>query len=877
MAGDVPTSTERWRSALTGQAASWAALVVVTAALVLATWPMNTTSAVRRIDGPWSAGAPGQVPVLVAVPSLNPPVPAGPLVFRATVDLPPGLDRPAVEVAAANYLTAVRWDGRTLYRAPTADGAPVLTEQGQVLGVDGDPGPHQLEIELQPGLGRLGVLRHVRIGPADELGQLQRQRDGAEVGFALGMFLLGIVHLSVAGATGGWTTHLWFGLFLATMGAWTWGNADASYAVFPDAEARYRVVRLAYGLVPGLGLSFLQHFLARAGRTHVAILAVGGALSLAGVVAPTSVLYRIEQAQDLFTLAVTLFASYALADAWRRRTTGSGLLALSTVPLLLASVHEMAITHGYLAAESILFPGLVLFIAASSAGLATGEARASVRHRRLVTGSIDAMLMIDVQGQIAFANPAVEQMLGPWTAREGSSLFAAVVPEDRASVRTHVARSVTRPDRAEFRIGVEGRELTVESIATPVDAGTVLLVLRDITRRRQIDRGLLQAARMETVAVLVGGIAHDFNNMLGNLLAQIGLMQAAGPSPDATRRLSKMESTIERASVLTRRLLTVAGGTSSDLVPTDVSAFLRGAVDLVEPSLPPTIELVLDLPPDLPPVLGAHVDLEQVVVNLLVNARDALGPQGRIRVVARPFFARNGARGVGVCVEDDGPGVPAHLRTEIFEPFFSTKPPSKGSGLGLAVASQILRDHYGRLWLEDRPAGGSRFLLALRTAEGVDAGPVHAPAGRHVLVAEDDPALLDSYTKALTDAGYTVIGCGSGHEAWEALHRTPPDILVTDVVMPGFSGLDLAALCAELYPTVPVLLVSGFIPEDQIAPLSKGSWFRLDKPVRSVRLVATVGRLLRRAERVERGEIEISEVNTLFPPLDELTADNLGI
>lgn len=883
MAGDGPTSTERWRNALTGQVMAWSALVAVTVLLVAVTWPIPPSDQVSEVEGPWSAAVPGGEPAPILLPTLNPSLPFDPsprVVFATTVDVPSGLARPALEVTAANYLVAVRWDGAALYDTPLdAGGQPELTEQGQLIGLpDGTaPGRHRLEIELQPRLGRLGVLHAVRLGPTRELRHIQRRRDGAEVGFSLGLFLLAIVHLSVAGATGRWTAHLWFGLFLGALGTFTWGNADASYAMFTDAETRYRLVRVAYGLTPGLGLAFMRRFLGYWGQADRAVLAFGAGVAIAGLLLPDVSLYRLEQVQDLTTLAILFAMAFSLAESWRSGTPGAGLLGLATLPLILASMNEMAVTHGLYDGESILFPGLVLFVATSAAGLSIGDARESERHRRLVGGSMDAMLIVDVQGRIAVANPAVETMLGAGIAREGDSLFHVVFAEDRPLLRAHVARSVTRPDRAEFRCTVAGRELVVESLATPVDEGTVLLVLRDITRRRQVDRGLLQAARMETVALLVGGIAHDFNNMLGNLLAQIGLMQGSPGTPDVTKRLSRMESTIERASLLTRRLLTVSGGTTSDLVGVDVAAVCRGALELVEPSLPATVEVTLDLPADLPPALGAHADLEHVLVNLIVNARDAIDGHGKIRIAARRFVAESGARGVAICVEDDGPGVPPHLRADIFEPFFTTKPPNRGSGLGLAVASQILRDHYARLWLEDRPGGGARFLIALRGGESIETGPVALPAGHRVLLVEDEPALLDSYGKALADAGYDVTARGSGHEAWEDLHGAPPDILVTDVVMPGFSGLDLAALCAERYPAVPVLLVSGFIPDPQLAPLAKGSWFRLDKPVRPARLVATVGRLLRRAERAERGELAVTEVTALFPSLDALTAEAVGL
>ena len=143
-----------------------------------------------------------------------------------------------------------------------------------------------------------------------------------------------------------------------------------------------------------------------------------------------------------------------------------------------------------------------------------------------------------------------------------------------------------------------------------------------------------------------------------------------------------------------------------------------------------------------------------------------------------------------------------------------------------------------------------------------------------MLLVEDEEVLLDTYASALREAGYEVTACNRGGPAWKVLQASRPDILVTDVVMHGITGLELATLCRELHPEVPVLLVSGFIPDDDIGELNLGTWHRLDKPVRAARLVATVGRLCRRAERARRGELDITEVTYLFPPLDELVGDS---
>jgi len=337
-----------------------------------------------------------------------------------------------------------------------------------------------------------------------------------------------------------------------------------------------------------------------------------------------------------------------------------------------------------------------------------------------------------------------------------------------------------------------------------------------------------------------------------------------------------MEGSIMRASGLVRRLLTIAGGTSPDLEPVAVLQVCRNACELVEPTWPAGVRIAWDCPSDLPMVLASASDLEQVLVNLLVNARDAVGPVGHVKIWLRAYVLPSGARGVAMVVDDDGPGVAHAIRHEVFEPFVTTKLPNKGTGLGLAVAAQVVRDHHGRIWVEDRPGGGARFCLALREAapeDGPDAGPLQHP---DVVLVEDEEALRDSYSAALRAAGFEVAAFANGLDAEEALVSRAPGILVSDVVMPGMSGIELATRFTARHPGLPVLLVSGFIPDRTVPQLESGVWSRLDKPVPARRLVATVTRLCRHAERVAREGKDPSS-QRLFPSLSAITSASLGV
>ncbi len=723
---------------------------------------------------------------------------------------------------------------------------------------------HDLAIRLE-GDGGLG-LEGVAIGPVQAIADTASRHTSRDLGVAVAMAILAIVALGVRATRDaphpGWAA---LGSTAATM-------ALARWAQTPGAEER-----LGIGLAHVTGLAAaaptpwlvasLFGALAAGSWSRNATLGVGaGALAAVTIVA-----WRPASADAIGTASLIAsgvgmaLAGLIAARAGRGRDLAGACLSVGA-PLFVGAVGDLTAAEGTGAWAAL---GSVGLLTGAWLQLVLGLANARERDAGLLAGTSDAMLTCDAAGTVTDATPGSTTVLGAVSGR----LFDHVHADDRPLLRAHLARAAARRDRAEFRLAQGDR--TVESHGSPFAAGQVLLVLRDVTQRRRLDQGLLHAARLETVGMLLGGIAHDFNNMLGTLLAHVGILQGTVDDPRSRDRLERMEATIDRASQLTRRLLTVARGSASSLGPTDLGQVIRSASDLVDPTLPRGIGLTVDLPPDLPPVHGDAQELEQVLVNLLVNGRDALGTSGRLRLAVRPWQIEGGHRGLAVLIEDTGPGVPEALREDIFAPFFTTKG-RQGTGLGLAVARQVLRDHHGRIWVEERPGGGARFLMALRHADAMDEAPAPLPEGRRVLVVDDEAVLLDGYVLALRDAGYDPVPFTDPRAAARWLESERPDLLATDVVMDGMNGIELATLCQARWPTVPILLISGFIPDASVQALSAGAWTRLHKPVRAARLVSTAGRIRRRAERVARGDADITTVTYLFPPLDGLSAKRLG-
>ncbi|NCG18870.1 MAG: response regulator [Rhodobacterales bacterium] len=835
---------------------------------------------VRSLRGTWSAeysSMTGTEPVLLELPGLliHQGIPTTDLVIaRKTVKVD-STQLHALWLDAPLYSATVRWDGLEIARLgdPTLEG-DAYRKDGSLLAVlpPSDPNvDHILELVLRGDYGRGGVYGRILFGPVNEVVASSSAHETQRLSLALGLSLLAFLPLTVATRRPLRPAYIFYGLFACCLATLSYGQSDISASMLPNALQSIRLQRLAEGPLAALLIAFMGSFLY--GKTSPAqqwFLRLGLVSSAAGLFWPASSLYTLESLQDVTLLVGIPWFILLLYQGVKLRIPGIWIIViLAGFPSVIGVIPEIFHSHGMRDGTSHLFEASLLLVGGCGAALILRDAKTSARHERLIARSVDAMIGVNVQGLIHDANPAAMGMLGADCLNR--NIFEFVDAQDHPLMLAHIQRGVKSGDRADFQLADSGG-IEVESLATPLERELALLVIRDVTVRKNIDRGMLQAARHETVVLLLGGIAHDFNNMLGTLLAHVGFLQSTVDNPKILHRMGRMENTIARASQLTRRLLTITRGSSTELGPTNLHRVCRDAIELIEPTLPENVSLAFTIPDSLPPAYAEGAELEQVLVNLMVNARDAVEGGGTIHLVVHAFQLTDGARGICIMVEDDGPGVPMELREDVFKPFVTTK--GRGTGLGLAVASQVAKDHHGRIWYEDRPGGGARFLLALRHADAVVEAPTPLPQGRKVLLVEDKRVLLEEYSRALTAAGYDVTAYEDPTLAAAWLMASSPDVLVTDVVMEGLSGIDLATLCSHRYPKCPVLLVSGFIPDESMA---MNGWHRLHKPVRAARLVATVGRICRRAERAERGEPDITCVTYLFPSLEDMTAAAVGL
>ncbi len=406
-------------------------------------------------------------------------------------------------------------------------------------------------------------------------------------------------------------------------------------------------------------------------------------------------------------------------------------------------------------------------------------------------------------------------------------------PDDAAPVQAQLDACMRtgEPFEAEYRLRHgEGRWIAVRDrrfFDRGPDGRPVRMygTLDDVTRRKEVEAQLVQAQKMETVGTLAGGVAHDFNNQLTGVIGHLDLLQDTMPGDASSREhLRVARAAAQRCADLTRGLLAFSRRIESRPAPAALNEIVEEAARLLRRALPVTVKLETALGHGLPPVLVDAGQVQQALLNLCLNASDAMPAGGRVTVTTSgPDGDRVPARWVELCVQDTGTGIAPDVLPRIFEPFFTTKPVGKGTGLGLSMVYGIVSQHGGRVEVESRPGEGARFRVLLPAAEqpagssgtapGAPAAE-HAPRGRGevVLVVDDEPTVRAIAVRALEHAGFRTLSAVDADEA-EARLRSDPggvDAVVLDVLMPGRTGLELLPVLRQIRPGLPVVLTSGY-------------------------------------------------------------------
>lgn len=498
--------------------------------------------------------------------------------------------------------------------------------------------------------------------------------------------------------------------------------------------------------------------------------------------------------------------------------------------------------------------------------------RTNERFRRLFEAVSEGVAVVDRGGIVQYASPSVGRLSGqPVADRASRPIWELLRAEDPAPLRGAIeaATQGTGPRSIESRIRrVDGTAALLEIVSTafpePDGQDRVILTARDITERRQLEEQFRQAQKMEAVGRLAGGVAHDFNNLLTVVLSTCDLL--AGELDPGDPRLADLEDIRlagERAAGLTRQLLTFSRQQVVEPRIIDLGEVVRNLDKMLRRLIGEDVELRTVARGPVGSVKADIGQVEQVVVNLVVNARDALPDGGKLTIEITDFDLTEphdtdqvevpAGRYVMLAVSDNGSGMSAETKARLFEPFFTTKAPGKGTGLGLATVYGIVKQCGGFIWVYSELGAGTTFKILLPRVEEVAASRASAPTpqilegSETVLLVEDNEAVRGAARRALEAYGYRVLAAGTAEDVARQLNEVSGrvDLLVTDVVMPGTSGRLLAEQLQTQHPHLKVLFVSGYTDDAvvQHGVLKSGTPF-LQKPFTGPALVRKVREVL---------------------------------
>ena len=487
----------------------------------------------------------------------------------------------------------------------------------------------------------------------------------------------------------------------------------------------------------------------------------------------------------------------------------------------------------------------------------------------------DAICVTDIEGRITYLNRSAERLFAwAWPTVQGQLLSQLLLklgcaPQAEAA---SLALKTTDSWTGELRLpGKDGDQLVVESRWTLVhDAEgrveSILIINTDITEQDKLEKQFLRAQRLESIGTLAGGIAHDLNNALTPILFAVDMLRHEITDQRLTHLLNIMDTSAHHGASLIRQVLTFARGADGERMPVQPSLIVRDIVDLISETLPRSIAINSDdVITDLHLVNGNATQLSQVIMNLCVNARDAMPEGGQLTISAQNVVldettarANPGAEPgpyVFIAIADTGCGIPPGIIDRIFDPFFTTKKPGKGTGLGLATVLGIIKAHDGFLQVKSEVGQGTEFRIYLPAIFETDTAPHTTPAatvlmrgqGETVLVIDDETSVCEIVGATLEAYGYRAILAADGPTGIALYRKHAGEIkaVITDMMMPNMQGTQVITALRTIKPDLPIIAMSGLLESQKLGLIAEpGRMDLLQKPMRGEELLRVLHELL---------------------------------
>src|SRR5262245_39558856 len=494
----------------------------------------------------------------------------------------------------------------------------------------------------------------------------------------------------------------------------------------------------------------------------------------------------------------------------------------------------------------------------------------------ILASAMDAIITVDEDQRVVLFNAAAEKMFRcPAAEALGESLDRFIPERFRAAHREHISvfdkTNVTQramgSARTLFGLRSGGEEFPIEASISQIDHDGHKLftaIIRDITDKKRLESQFLRAQRMESIGTLAGGIAHDLNNVLSPILTAVELLQMRLNDESSQRLLNILHTNAVRGGEMIRQVLAFARGVEGEYISLQPAHLIKEIVKILADTMPKNIEITFSIDPDLCSVSGDATQLHQVLMNLCVNARDAMPHGGKLRIEAEnveidEHYARMNVEArpgkyVSIGVVDTGVGIPEQNLSKIFDPFFTTKAHGQGTGLGLSTVAGIVRSHGGFINVYSEVGRGARFKIYLPAIEAAHAAPAKPSrrdlptgAGELILVIDDETAIREVARETLSAFGYRVVVAGDGAEAMAvfAAHKSEVKLVMTDMMMPYMDGPTTIRALRRLDPKVKIIATSGLKAEDKISDAAQMAVKTfLPKPYTAERLLTTVAAVL---------------------------------
>lgn len=489
-----------------------------------------------------------------------------------------------------------------------------------------------------------------------------------------------------------------------------------------------------------------------------------------------------------------------------------------------------------------------------------------VRFRSLIERSTDVISIIDVKGRIQYMSPSVSRMGYSMEEVIGKTAFDLVHPDDAQKMLDALKVIVSEPEilhTLEFRFRHrdgswrDSESIVLNALNVPEIRGLVVNS-RDITEKKKLEAQFLRAQRLESIGTLAGGIAHDLNNVLAPILLSFDMIRKSYADAKSQKMIDTIEVSAKRGADLVKQVLSFARGIEGERTVVQLRHLMSEVEKIILETFPRSISVITNVPRNLWTVSGDATQLHQVMMNLCVNARDAMPNGGKIEITAENVAldeqyvrthldVRKGPH-VVLSFTDNGTGIPRHILHRIFEPFYTTKETGKGTGLGLSTVLTIVKSHGGFVNVYSEEGKGSTFkvyLPAQKATEHVEARKesmqMYRGSGELILIVDDEAAIREITKAALEAYGYQTIAAADGTEAVAlfALRKNKIDLVITDMMMPYMDGVATIHALKKLDPKVKILAMSGLARGEGVAEL-KGVTSFLTKPYTSGKLLEAV-------------------------------------